>query len=66
VTQLRKKLLEELQCRIWPGIRRSGCGQSRGAEHGEVVRISSSSRRLDEAIAVRANDIGHLEEWSGH
>ena len=37
-----------------------------GAEHAVVLRGQPSPVRLDEAIPVCSNDIGHLKGWPGH
>ena len=37
-----------------------------GTEHAMVLRGQPSPVRLDEAITVFSNDIGHLKGWPGH
>ncbi len=37
-----------------------------GAEHAPVLRGQPGPVRLDEAIAVLSDDVGHLKGWPGH
>src|ERR1700730_16202707 len=37
-----------------------------GPEHFPLGPVNPAAVVLDEAIALRANDIGHLEEWPSH
>lgn len=37
-----------------------------GAEHAQVLPGQPGAVRLDEVLAVCANDVGHLEGWPGH
>src|SRR5215472_9145914 len=37
-----------------------------GLEHFAMAPVNPAATVLDEAIALRANDVGHLQRWPGH
>ena len=45
---------------------RRGAAAREGAEHAPMLPGQPGLVRLDEAIAVLSDDIGHLEGWPGH
>ena len=49
---------------VHPGLR-YGSGRWRGARD-DAGRVSQAPVRLDEAIAVLSDDVGHLEGWPRH
>ena len=45
---------------------RRGAAACDSLEHFTMVPVNPAATVLDEAIALRANDVGHLQGWPGH
>src|SRR5215469_7664959 len=45
---------------------RHGAAACDGLEHFTVAPVNPAATVVDEAITLRANDVGHLQGWPGH
>ena len=45
---------------------RRGAAACDSLEHFTMAPVNPAATVLDEAIALRANDVGHLQGWPGH
>src|SRR5215472_8342043 len=45
---------------------RRGAAACDGLEHFTMAPVNPAATVVDEAIPLRANDVGHLQGWPGH